>query len=48
MFSLFDAPLAERYLAFGEDFTRLDFRRHSKVLNTRLKKYDFGFGQLLR
>ena len=26
----------------------LDFRRHSKVLNTRLKKYDFGFGQLLR
>jgi ABC-type sugar transport system substrate-binding protein len=48
MFALFDARLAERYLGFGEDFTKLDFRRHSKVLNKGLRKYDFEFGQLLR
>jgi len=48
MFALFDAALAERYLAFGEDFSKLDFRRHSKVLNPSLKRYNFEFGQLLR
>jgi ABC-type sugar transport system substrate-binding protein len=48
MFTLFDAALAERYLAFGEDFSRVDFRRHSKVLNKGLKRYDFEFGQILR
>ena len=48
MFTLFDAALAERYLAFGEDFTRVDFRRQSKVLNKGLKRYNFEFGQLLR
>ena len=48
LFALFDARLAERYLGFGEDFTKLDFRRNSKVLNNGLKRYDFEFGQLLR
>jgi ABC-type sugar transport system substrate-binding protein len=48
MFTLFDAALAERYLAFGEDFSRVDFRRHSKVHNKTLKRYDFEFGQILR
>ena|SRR5688572_15107445 len=48
MFALFDPALAERYLAFGEDFTKIDFRRHSKVLNKSLKRYNFEFGQLLR
>jgi ABC-type sugar transport system substrate-binding protein len=48
MFTLFDARLAERYLGFGEDFTRVDFRRHSKVVNKSLKRYNFEFGQLLR
>jgi ABC-type sugar transport system substrate-binding protein len=48
MFTLFDPPLAERYLAFGEDFSRFDFRRHSKALNKGLKRYNFEFGQLLR
>ena len=48
MFALFDPALAERYLAFGEDFSRVDFRRQSKVLNKSLRKYNFEFGQLLR
>lgn len=48
MFTLFDPALAERYLAFGEDFGKVDFRRHSKVLNKSLKRYNFEFGQLLR
>ena len=39
---------ADFYLAFGEDFSRVDFRRQSKVLNKSLRKYDFEFGQLLR
>ena len=48
MFTLFDAPLAERYLAFGEDFSTVDFRRHSKALNKALKRYNFEFGEILR
>jgi ABC-type sugar transport system substrate-binding protein len=49
MFTLFDAASAERFNAlYGEDFGRIDFRRHSKVLNAGLRKYDFDFGQLLK
>lgn len=48
LFALFDPGLAERYLGFGEDFSKLDFRRHSKVLNKGLKKYGFSFADLLR
>jgi ABC-type sugar transport system substrate-binding protein len=49
MFTLFDPARATAYIGrFGEKFDRLDFRRHSKALNPRLKRYDFDFGQLLR
>jgi ABC-type sugar transport system substrate-binding protein len=50
MFTLFDAASAERYLdLFGDgDFERIDFRRYSKALNAKLKRYDFDFAQLLR
>lgn len=49
MFTLFDAAKSNAYLArFGEKFDRVDFRRYSKALNPRLKRYDFDFGQLLR
>jgi ABC-type sugar transport system substrate-binding protein len=50
MFALFDAASAERYLElFGDgDFERIDFRRYSKALNAKLKRYDFDFAQLLR
>jgi hypothetical protein len=47
LFTLFDPPLAARYLAFGEDFSRVDFRRHSKAINPRLAHYGFGFADLL-
>lgn len=49
MFALFDAALADVFLArFGERYDSLDFRRYSKVLNPRLRRYEFGFAQLLR
>lgn len=50
MFTLFDAAAAERFLRdYGElDFSRVDFRRYSKALNPRLKRYDFSFRQLLK
>ena len=49
MFTLFDPPRAATYVArFGEKFDQIDFRRYSKALNPRLKRYDFDFGQLLR
>lgn len=49
MFTLFDAELAERFeKRFGKDYESLDFRRYSKVLNPRVKRYEFGFVQLLR
>lgn len=49
MFALFDAELADRFLTrFGEHYDSIDFRRYSKVLNPRLRKYEFGFTQLLR
>lgn len=49
MFTLFDAALADVFLArFGERLDTLDFRRYSKALQPGLKRYDFGFAQLLR
>jgi ABC-type sugar transport system substrate-binding protein len=49
MFTLFDAARARTFLErFGEKLDRIDFRRYSKALNPRLKRYDFDFGQLLR
>jgi ABC-type sugar transport system substrate-binding protein len=49
MFTLFSPAEAGRYEArFGAmDFSRVDFRRYSKVLNPKLKRYDFSFGQLM-
>jgi len=50
MFTLFSAGDAERFSThFGDlRFDRVDFRRFSKVLNPKLKRYDFSFLQLLR
>lgn len=49
MFAVFDAASADVFLArFGERYNSLDFRRYSKVLNPRLRRYEFGFAQLLR
>jgi hypothetical protein len=50
MFVLFTPSLADRFLERYGDmrFERVDFRRFSKVLNPKLKRYDFSFGQLLR
>ena len=48
MFAEFNRQLAERYLErFSEGFTSVDFRRYSKVKNPQLKRYNFGFAQLL-
>jgi ABC-type sugar transport system substrate-binding protein len=49
MFSLFDPPLARRFLdRFKDGVPTMDFRHYSKVLNPRLKRYDFSFAQLLK
>ena len=49
MFALFDPALADRFLQrFGTRYEGIDFRRYSKVLNPKLKRYDFDFAQLLR
>ena len=50
MFMLFSLPEAERFeQRFGElDFGQVDFRRYSKVLNPRLRRYNFAFRQLLQ
>lgn len=50
MFVLFTPPLADRFLErYGQlNFGQIDFRRFSKVLTPKLKRYDFNFGQLLR
>jgi ABC-type sugar transport system substrate-binding protein len=49
MFTLFSPTRAERFMKrFGDlRFDSVDFRRFSKVLNPRLKRYDFNFRQLL-
>ena len=53
MFTLFTPALAGVYLQrLGERFEhaqgRVDFRRYSKVHNPQLRRYEFGFAQLLR
>lgn len=49
MFALFDARLAEVFQSrFGQGYERIDFRRYSKAHNPRLRRYDFGFSQLLQ
>lgn len=50
MFTLFTRKEAEVFQArYGElNFDRVDFRRFSKVLNPRLKRYDFNFRQLIQ
>lgn len=49
MFALFSRAEAETFLnRYGEmNFDAVDFRRFSKVLNHRVKRYDFSFRQLL-
>ena len=48
MFAEFTPPLADRYIQrFSGGFDSIDFSRYSKVKNPQLKRYDFGFAQLL-
>jgi ABC-type sugar transport system substrate-binding protein len=48
MFAEFTPQLADRYIErFGNGFERVDFSRYSKVKNPQLKRYNFGFAQLL-
>ena len=49
MFTLFDAESADRFLArFGSGYSKIDFRRYSKALNSKIKQYNFSFEQLMR
>lgn len=49
MFSLFDPPLARRFLErFKDGVPKMDFRAYSKAYNPKLKHYDFSFAQLLK
>lgn len=50
MFTLFDARSADRFLAkFGDGhYDSVDFRKFSKFLNPKIKRYDFSFDQLMR
>lgn len=48
MFAEFTPQLADRYIErFSAGFDSVDFGRYSKVKNPQLKRYDFGFAQLL-
>jgi len=48
MFAEFTPQLADRYLQlFKNGFNGIDFSRYSKVKNPQLKRYNFGFVQLL-
>jgi ABC-type sugar transport system substrate-binding protein len=48
MFAEFTPQLADRYIArFGGGFDGVDFSRYSKVKNPGLRRYNFGFAQLL-
>lgn len=48
MFALFDGALARRFVArFGQGVPAMDFRAHSKALNPKRRRYDFGFETLL-
>jgi hypothetical protein len=49
MFTLFNERTADIFLArFGDRAEPVDYRRYSKVLNPQLRRYEFGFQQLLR
>lgn len=50
LFMLFDANSAQQFMRlYGkQDFSRIDFRRYSKVLNPALKGYSFSFKPLLK
>ena len=48
MFAEFTPELADRFIErFSSGFDGVDFSRYSKVRNPKLKRYNFGFGQLL-
>jgi len=48
MFAAFTPRLADRYIErFSNGFDGVDFSRYSKVRNPQLRRYDFGFLQLL-
>jgi ABC-type sugar transport system substrate-binding protein len=48
MFAEFTPQLADRYIErFSSGFDAVDFTRYSKVKNPRLRRYNFGFAQLL-
>jgi ABC-type sugar transport system substrate-binding protein len=48
MFAEFTPQLTDRYLErFKDGFNGIDFTRYSKVKNPELKRYNFGFVQLL-
>ena len=48
MFALLTPDLAHRYQQrFGNGFASLNVRSYSKVLNPKVKRYEFGFEQLL-
>jgi ABC-type sugar transport system substrate-binding protein len=48
MFAEFTPQLADRYLErFSGGFDGVDFSRYSKARNPQLKRYNFGFAQLL-
>jgi hypothetical protein len=49
LFSLFTPELSERFQAlFGSNAHQIDFRKYSKVFNPQVKRYKFGFEQLLK
>ncbi|MFC7459545.1 ABC transporter substrate-binding protein [Hydrogenophaga defluvii] len=49
MFTLFNERTADVFLArFGPSAEPVDYRRYSKVLNPQVRRYEFGFAQLLR
>ena len=50
MFTLFSPVEADRFIKRYGDlrFDAVDFRKHSKVLNPKLKRYNFNFRQLLQ
>lgn len=50
LFALLDEKMAQRFLLrFGdEDFSSIDFRKFSRVLNPKLARYDFGLLQALK
>jgi ABC-type sugar transport system substrate-binding protein len=48
MFAEFTPTLADRYIErFSGGFDGVDFSRYSKVRNSKLRQYNFGFAQLL-